>query len=613
MSDMAAVEILELIRKLETSSPEQELCPNDGYIFTKDQNIYVIDAQAGGKQPTIFPNPEIQLYINGVAVTEPKVVYSSDRITWKLADEAQKPYEIQVSEDRMEVSLTVNPYGLSQRVLKTLGPVLHYTPQLESLPLEDVAVLSEVIVSEVKEMGVVAPIDMEAIQSALAEASGNPVVIARGTPPTPGQDGYVETFFQNTTEAVLTEWNGRVDYRERLQIPMVKQGEALGVIHKAEQGQPGRDVFGAEVPPPPAREVVVITRRNVAIHENGQAIALKAGRPSLTGEKIKYFEVQTVYIVNGDVDLSVGNVYFNGDIVIKGDVKETMRVETTGNIYVYGNAYNASLVSAQNIYIRGHATRCEIFAGKLGVLYSRIYNCFKKLTEIQEAIEREAVHVQQLMNSKTEYVPIGKIVALLVEMRYKGMLKQIEEFEMLLAKAGKMLPSEFTLAGRLLALYKNRDLMNTLTDYADFRRVHDYINDLKIRIESSVFEESDIVVGAANQSLLATNGSLFVTGQGLVNCDVEVNMDCVLKSKNASCRGGKVVAGRRIIVAEAGTPFARNTFLHAGESVRIGRANGVTIRVGDRLIEIFEEKENLCLWLDKDRNLHQVCIRDLFA
>lgn len=602
--------ILDLIRQLETETyTESILNPNDGYVFVENQVIYVIDAQAGGRQPSLVPSKSVELYVNGIKVPQKMVVYAKDRITWKLTQEEVKPYRITISENQMEVYLTIDAERLISHILRTAEPCLIYRPETEGIPLTDTSTIKEQICNEITALQIVAEINEVEIGRAVDEKSGEPVLIAKGIPEIPGRDGYVETFFGNTTEHVLNELNGRVDYRERIQIPSVKQGDPLGVIHPAVPGTAGENVFGMEVKPLAVSDAVVITRRNVSINSNGQAIALKAGRPSLTGDKVKYFDVQTIYTVEGDVDLSVGNVYFNGDVVIKGDVKETMRVEASGNVYIYGSAHSATIISAQNVYIKGHATKCEVYGGKLGLLYSRIYNYFQQLIELYEGLERDAKRVQKLMEERGKTVPIGQIVSLLVQEQYKQVLVIITQYEESIQGAGKMLPMEFTISGRLLQLFKNTELMGTIKHFQDFRKVYEYLLNLKLQIENSVFEESDIVVGSGNFSKLATNGSLIVTGQGLVHCEVEVERDCLFKHAEGSCKGGSLYAKRKISMAEAGTPFGRNTFLHAGESVRLGRANGVTIRVGDRMIELLEDKKDVCLWIDNDGNLNQSCLR----
>lgn len=602
--------ILDLIRQLETETYAQTaLNPNDGYVFVENQVIYVIDAQAGGRQPSVVPSKTVELSVNGTIIAQKMVVYAKDHITWRIIEEQVRPYQITISSNQMEVNLTIDPERFISQILKSTDPCLLYRPETEGLPLTDTAFVNEQIVGELSNLQIVAEIIHSEIERAIQEKNGEPVVIAKGIPEVHGRDGYVETFFGNTTEHVLSEYNGRVDYRERIQIPSVKQGDPLGVIHPAVPGTSGENVFGKEVSPPAVSDTVVITRRNVSINSNGQAVALKDGRPSLTGDKVKYFDIQTVYTVEGDVDLSVGNVYFNGDVVIKGDVKETMRVEASGNVYIYGSAHSATIVSAQNVYIKGHATKCEVYGGKLGLIYSRIYSYFQQFIELHEGLERDSKKVHKLMLERGKNVAIGQIVSLLIQEPYKQIISLINQYDEALQGAGKMLPMEFTITGRLLQLFKNTELMGTIKQFQDFRKVYEYILNLKLQIENSVFEESDIVIGSANFSKLATNGSLLVTGPGLVHCEVEVERDCLFKNAEGSCKGGSVHARRKIRMAEAGTPFGRNTFLRAGESVRLGRAYGVTIRVGDRMIELLEDKKDVCLWIDNDGNLNQSCSR----
>jgi hypothetical protein len=607
MNPLGSEDILALLRQLDTLTVRQhKLLPNDGYIFTKNGRIFVMDAQAGGRQPTLISSPFIEITVNGVPAVNTAVVTASDDIAWQVVRLPHKPYELACSEDGMAVTLTVRAENMIRPTLRETAPCLFYSPELEETPRTDWNELESDILRELEEMRVQSScVKREWIIPAMMEQSGHPVMIAEGIPAKPGRDGYVETYFANATESVITEWNKAVNYREHTLIPSVEPGTPLGKIHLAVPGEAGVDVFGRHVPPPQVSEVVVRLRRNVEMNENGQIVALKAGRPSLTGEKIKYFDIQTVYTVAGDVDLSTGNVYFNGDVVVQGDIQEGMRVEASGNIYVFGSAHHATIVSAQNIYVRGHVTKCQLYGGKLGLLYSNLYRCLKQLTEQYDGLERDAKQLWEASQAKGTSLAIGQIFGILIEMRYQDLRKRIAEFDELLRGAGNMLPMEFTMASRLLALFRNRHLMNGITQLSDFRKIYDYLRAIRVQIENSVFEESDIVVSSANLSRLETNGSLVVTGPGLVNCEVKVNKNCLFKHPESSCKGGKIEARGRIVVPEAGTPFGKNTYLYVGQSIKVGRAAGVTIRVGSRLIEILEEQTNLFFSLDREGNLQQ--------
>jgi len=607
MNPLGSDVILALLRQLDAmTAREHKLLPQDGYLFVQAGHIQVADAQPGGKQPTLISTPVIEILVNGVPALKPMTVTASDEVMWRLVRPPHKPYDVTCADDSMSVTLTVHPEDMLHQTLRDTAPCLFYSPEAEEIPRADWNELAEDILRELDALGVQAScIKRERIIPALMDQSGLPVVIAEGIPVKLGRDGYVETFFPNATETVLIELNKAVNYREHTLIPSVEAGTPVGNIHLAVPGEPGMDVFGRQVPPPQVSEVVVRLRRNVDLNEHGQIVALKAGRPSLTGEKTKYFDIQTMYTVAGDVDLSTGNVYFNGDVVVRGDVREGMRVEASGNVYVYGSAHHATIVAAQSIYVHGHVTKCDLYAGKLGLLYSNLFRCLKRLTEKYEEVEQDAKQLAEASQAKGTPLAIGQIFGFLVEMKYPDLRKMIAEFNQLLKHAGSMMPMEFTMASRLLALFGNRTLMNGITQLSDFRKIYDYLKAIRTQIENSVFEESDIVVHSANLSRLETNGSVVVTGTGLVNCEVKANKNCLFKHPESSCKGGRIEARGRIVVPEAGTPFGKNTFLFVGQSIKVGRAAGVTIRVGSRLIEILEEQTNLFFSLDREGNLQQ--------
>lgn len=57
-------------------------------------------------------------------------------------------------------------------------------------------------------------------------------VVAQGKKPQKGKDGFVEILFDPTIKAVTyDEENLRVDFKEKIEIPSVEEGDVLAIIH----------------------------------------------------------------------------------------------------------------------------------------------------------------------------------------------------------------------------------------------------------------------------------------------------------------------------------------------------------------------------------------------
>ncbi|MET3291743.1 UNVERIFIED_CONTAM: uncharacterized protein (DUF342 family) [Brevibacillus sp. OAP136] len=575
----------------------------NGSVVCESGILRVTDPKAGGRHASVVSTAQVRIVVNGQEAVQPAEVRQADRLEVRFLHD--KAYELTVADDAMRAYLHVFTENMYERRLADCGPTFFYVPQSELVPLADKATIVAQVRQEIQEMAIISPIEEEALQEALHAPFRTAVVVASGKPAKLGRDGYIETMFPHATEQVIADWQRKVDYRDHGLIPSVAGGDTIAIIHRAVPGESGGDLFGREVPPTPVSDVKVELRRNVRMDDTGRVIALKAGRPSLTGDTVKIFDIQTVHIVEGDVDLTVGNVLFNGDVLIQGDVQEGMRVEATGNITVLGNAFSAVLVSCQHVYIHGHATKSQLYGGRLGLLYSKAYELIGKIMAQYDALEKETNAAHEMAEKKGLHVTIGQIASLLIQNRHPGLHGVIGEFSELIASAGAMIPLEFKLLVRMLRLFGNKELLDRINNWNDVQKIHDYLLLSKVQIENSVFEESDIVLGFSNMSQLETNGSLVVTGQGLLNCQVTVNKNCLFKNPDSSIKGGRIVAKGRIHAFEAGTPFGRNTYLEVGESVKLNKAEGVIIKVGDRVVQIPEERHDLYFSLDKQGNLHQ--------
>ena len=62
--------------------------------------------------------------------------------------------------------------------------------------------------------------------------------------------------------------------------------------------------------------------------------------------------VVNVYEVNGNLDMSMGNIDFNGDVNITGSVRSGVTVHAMGSIYVGGFVEGATLIAGKDIVLK---------------------------------------------------------------------------------------------------------------------------------------------------------------------------------------------------------------------------------------------------------------------
>jgi len=178
---------------------------------------------------------------------------------------------------------------------------------------------------------------------------GQRVVVAQGTKPVNGADAKISYFFDTSMKIKPKEIGGRVDFKELNTIRNVLKGEELAKKEPAQKGQPGRTVTGRVLAAKDGRDVAFELGNNVTLSKDGLRLVSGAdGQVMLIQGKIT---VETVMVVPGDVDTSVGNINFLGSVIVKGSVFDGFTVKAVGNIEVMGNVGKAILETHADIIV----------------------------------------------------------------------------------------------------------------------------------------------------------------------------------------------------------------------------------------------------------------------
>ncbi|MCR8630786.1 DUF342 domain-containing protein [Paenibacillus radicis (ex Xue et al. 2023)] len=219
-------------------------------------------------------------------------------------------------------------------------------------------------------------------------------LIATGTPPKNGQDGYISYQFDlgNDSKKPTELEDGKVDFKEVTTIHNVRKGQLIAQRILATKGIPGRAVTGEALPAKDGKEARLKPGKNVVMDAEQIAMysAIDGMITQTEREKINVFPI---FEVNGDVDYNIGNIDFVGSVVIRGSVLTGFKIKAAGDIRITGSVEGADLDADGSIEISagilGH-NKGTIRAGK------RIKSSF-----IQDAtiIAHEVLVSQSIMHS----------------------------------------------------------------------------------------------------------------------------------------------------------------------------------------------------------------------
>ncbi len=175
------------------------------------------------------------------------------------------------------------------------------------------------------------------------------ILAAKGTDPVPGTDARIEYCFNTDSHRKPAQReDGSVDYFHLTTINHCQKGDVLARIIPEQPGIPGSDVYGNAIKPREPRRENLKFGRNIELSEDKNSIiSLVDGHVSLVDDKVF---VADVYQVK-DVDVSTGNIEYDGSVEVTGYVAANFEVKAGGNVIVNGLVEGAKIIAGGNIVI----------------------------------------------------------------------------------------------------------------------------------------------------------------------------------------------------------------------------------------------------------------------
>jgi len=247
-----------------------------------------------------------------------------------LAERRDTRLEWRISEDRQAVYLTLSPPRGGQAASRSF------------------------LQEELNRLGVDPRcVRLEAMDKALAEGQAEDLLMAQGVKPKPGRDTQFEPLIDISEDLPLREdERGRVDMHQTHEFIVVEAGTPLMRRKAASPGRAGLDVLGQVLPAQTGKERTYSKSCEGVEPDPQDPNVLRAalrGHPVLIPQGIKVDPTLRLKEVN----LSTGNVDFDGSVEVAGDVTSGFVVKATGDILVRGTVEKADIRAGKNLTIQG--------------------------------------------------------------------------------------------------------------------------------------------------------------------------------------------------------------------------------------------------------------------
>ncbi len=176
-------------------------------------------------------------------------------------------------------------------------------------------------------------------------------ILAKATPAIQGRDARIIYHFNtDLTLKPKTNEDGSVDFHQLDMISHCHKDQLLATLEPMDPGKPGIDVCGVVIRPNKVSNCVLRHGNKVRLSEDGlQMYSEVDGHVSLVDGRVF---VSDTYEVPADVDASTGDIVYDGNVTIRGNVITGFSVRAKGDIEVNGVVEGAYLEAGGQIILK---------------------------------------------------------------------------------------------------------------------------------------------------------------------------------------------------------------------------------------------------------------------
>ena len=296
----------------DTDTPGPQLQPADIQALVKARGFGALWQNAAGVQQLLQQLPAIKL-----------------PLTVAIGEKRDARCLVQINKTRMSATLTLVP------------------------PEGGVNLTLDQVRTALSDKGVRSGLLDDVVSVAVAKGIATDLEIARGKPSVNGQNTQFEQLVPDMAERhPHIDEQGLADYRDLGDFVAVKAGTPLLRRIPPTDGEEGFDVSGNPLRPKPGTSwsfAPGLKGVETDIADRDLLLASVAGQPVMVPRGVK---VDPNFVLP-QVDLSTGNIKFDGTVHVLGDVTNGMKVTSTGDVLIGGAVLAGEIEANGNVIIKG--------------------------------------------------------------------------------------------------------------------------------------------------------------------------------------------------------------------------------------------------------------------
>jgi len=248
------------------------------------------------------------------------------------------------------------------------------------------------------------------------EASDEQYLVAKGKPARHGQNGRIE-FMVNPSEEnarLQIDEDEVMDFKNVNIIQNVTAEQHLATVINPETPENGVDVYGKQIEAKEGQAIKYKIGANIAM-DGDKMFAMSNGRFLQDGDQ---FWVDPIFMIRGDVDYTIGNVNFIGEVRVAKDVLDDFSIFSKEGITVEGVVGAANVESDGDIVLNGGMNgKGKGFIRSQGKITTKYFNEVTSVSwgdvEVQKSIMNSIVKTKGKLNVQHGSIIGGEVSALL--------------------------------------------------------------------------------------------------------------------------------------------------------------------------------------------------------
>ncbi|NLJ80111.1 MAG: FapA family protein [Firmicutes bacterium] len=584
--------IIRVTLKKETAKEVMEKEAKFGLVSVVQGRLKYTAPPEGGTPPRLTFPDEIQVQYQGQIVKKGVTLSAGLESLEVTLPENLPPtlhYEIKTDQQKIKAELFWKRTPGARYSLADQGPSPQLHLSLEKKPIAarslTVQEIEEIVVAE----GLVHGVDLTKITPELLNLPSGLTTIAKGTKPLAPRQPSITYVFQEEKPKIDSEAM-RIDYYEVYGIQSIKPGAILALKNPGKAGKAGIDVYGQTIEVPSLKELEISIGEGVALSEDGlQAVATVSGLPVLQNGTVKVIDV---FELEGNADVSTGNITMDGAIVIKGNVLENVKIESkNGKIVVIGLSSGATLRASDSITVVKNVLRSQLYAGgeiRFGAILNSIGNQLEQLLQAYDAISDQAGDV-----------PFENLIKHLIELKFPELPKEIKTFSDYFQQIEGDCSRELAALEKGLASHLVGTGPLRLKEVNVLRELYSLLRSQELILAGEPGEEANVSVGYLQNSKIEASGLVEVEGQGCYYSTIIAGQG--FKMPRGVFRGGEVTVNSGDLSAkEFGGPTGVETNIRIIKKGNFSAGlvhSNVTLSIGHQSFKFGEETSQVKAFL----------------